>query len=124
VNETTRSQLEDALADESEDAPGPARVFETAEAQRAPAAGKATLSALGSFVAVEAARKLLAGKATKTWRTRSGNPRKSHARMDGETVDLDKKFSNGLNWPGDPAKGADEVAGCECTVEVNPVSDD
>jgi HK97 family phage portal protein len=124
VNEATRKQLEDALADESEDAPGPARVFETAEAQRAPAAGKATLSALGSFVAVEAASKLLAGKATKTWRTRSSNPRKSHARMDGETVDLDEKFSNGLKWPGDPAKGADEVAGCECTVEINPASDD
>jgi HK97 family phage portal protein len=124
VNEATRKQLEDALADESEDAPGPARVFETAEAQRAPAAGKATLSALGSFVAVEAASKLLAGKATKTWRTRSSNPRKSHARMDGETVDLDEKFSNGLKWPGDPAKGADEVAGCECTVEITPASDD
>jgi HK97 family phage portal protein len=123
VNEATRTQLEDALADESEDAPGPAHVFDTAEAQRAPAAGKATLSALGSFVAVEAARKLLGGKATKTWRTNSSNSRKSHARMDGETVDLDEKFSNGLNWPGDPAKGADEVAGCECTVEVNPVDD-
>jgi HK97 family phage portal protein len=124
VNEATRTELEDALADESEDAPGPARVFENAEAQRAPAAGKATLSALGSFVAVEAARKLLGGKATKTWRTNSSNSRKSHARMNGETVDLDDKFSNGLNWPGDPAKGADEVAGCECTVEVNPVNTD
>lgn len=123
VNSATRDLLEDALADESEDAPGPERVFDNAEAQRAPAAGKATLSALGSFVAVEAARKLLGGKATKTWRTNSSNSRKSHARMDGETVDLDKKFSNGLNWPGDPGKGPDEVAGCECTVEVNPVDD-
>jgi hypothetical protein len=78
---------------------------------------------LASFVAVEAATKLLAGKATKTWRTNSSNSRKSHARMDGETVDLDAKFSNGLKWPGDPAKGADEVAGCECTVEVTPSDD-
>ena len=124
VNDATRKQLEDALADESEDAPGPGRVFETAEAQRAPAAGKATLTALASFVAVEAASKLLAGKATKTWRTNSTNSRKTHARMDGETVDLDAKFSNGLKWPGDPAKGADEVAGCECTVEITPASDD
>jgi HK97 family phage portal protein len=121
VNEATRDLLDQAL-EESE--PEPARVFDAAEAQRAPAAGKATLSALGSFVAVEAARKLLGGKATKTWRTNSSNSRKSHSRMDGETVDLDKKFSNGLNWPGDPAKGADEVAGCECTVEVTPASDD
>lgn len=124
VNEATRTQLAAALADESEDAPDPVSVFENAEAQRAPAAGRATVSALASFVAVEAARKLLGGKATKTWRTNSTNSRKTHARMDGETVALDRKFSNGLNWPGDPAKGADEVAGCECSVEVNPVDDD
>jgi len=124
VNDTTRDQLETALADDSEDGPEPATVFDTAEAQRAPAAGKSTLAALGSFVAVEVAHKLLGGKATKTWRTNSSNSRKSHARMDGETVAVDAKFSNGLKWPGDPAKGPDEVAGCECNVEINPATDD
>jgi HK97 family phage portal protein len=120
VNETTRVQLDEALADESEDAPGPAVVFDNAEAQRAEASGKSTFTALASFVAVEAGRKLL-GDANKTWVTNSGNSRKSHARLDGETVRINERFSNGLNWPGDPSKGADEVAGCMCGVIVEPL---
>jgi HK97 family phage portal protein len=123
VNETTREQLETVLADESEDAPEPAVVFDTAEAQRAEASGSSSFSALTSFITLEVGRQVL-GDGWKTWRTNSGNSRRSHARMDGERVRLKEKFSNGLDWPGDPAKGPDEVAGCRCSVEVTPLEED
>ena len=67
------------------------------------------------FAVTEAARQNGGKKATKTWVVTSGNPRDSHAAMDGETVPVDGTFSNGLDWPGgfgDP----DEVAGCQCEV--------
>lgn len=55
-------------------------------------------------------------KVTKTWHT-GDNPRPSHAAMDGETVDYDDTFSNGLRWPHDFGE-ADEVAGCNCWCSV------
>ncbi|AYN56822.1 portal protein [Arthrobacter phage Andrew] len=119
VNDATREQLEAAIADDSEDAPGPASVFEAAAAQRSGSAGHALAATVGAFALTEAGRQLARDRAVKTWRTTSSNSRKSHARMDGETVPIDSKFSNGLDWPGDPVKGPDEVAGCECTVDVS-----
>ena len=56
-------------------------------------------------------------KATKTWIT-GPNPRPSHAAMNGVTVPIDEKFPNGLMWPADPAGDADEVAGCNCELEL------
>ena len=55
-------------------------------------------------------------RVTKTWHT-GDNPRESHAAMDGETVDYDDTFSNGLRWPHDYGP-ADEVAGCNCWCSV------
>jgi hypothetical protein len=54
---------------------------------------------------------------TKTWVTGS-RPRETHAAMNGETVDIDELFSNGMDWPGDIAGGVDEVAGCNCSVTI------
>lgn len=54
------------------------------------------------------------GLTTKTWQTTSGNPRPSHAWINGETVGIDGVFSNNARWPGDWRAGADEVAGCQC----------
>lgn len=42
--------------------------------------------------------------------------RDSHARVDGEIRELDKKFSNGLMFPGDPSGGAGEVVNCRCAL--------
>ena len=59
-----------------------------------------------------------AGARSKTWRTNSGNPRSSHASVDGETVSLGQTFSNGLRWPGDRSGGSiEETAGCECSLQ-------
>lgn len=42
--------------------------------------------------------------------------RDSHASVDGEIRELDKHFSNGLMFPGDPSGGAGEVVNCRCAL--------
>ena len=42
--------------------------------------------------------------------------RDSHAALDGERVGLDEEFSNGLQYPGDPAGDPSEVWNCRCTI--------
>lgn len=42
--------------------------------------------------------------------------RHTHRRLDGETVSMDERFSNGLHYPGDPYGEAGEVYNCRCTL--------
>lgn len=42
--------------------------------------------------------------------------RSSHASLDGESVPVDKKFSNGLMFPADPEGKPAEVYNCRCTL--------
>lgn len=42
--------------------------------------------------------------------------RGSHRHLDGEAVELDAEFSNGLRYPGDPDGPASEVYNCRCTL--------
>src|SRR5690606_30362712 len=114
INANTRLDIERALAEP--DAQESIRhVFELALTVRAlQLAGDAVRGAT-SFGAHEGAR--AGGLKTKTWRVNSGNPRPEHAAMDGETVGLDDLFSNGMKWPHDSAGGAENNAGCECSVE-------
>lgn len=42
--------------------------------------------------------------------------RRSHQKLDGEVVDLDKPFSNGLMHPGDPKGEAKDIINCRCTM--------
>jgi len=113
INEATKGQLDEAIADPDGD---PETVFENAQSQRALEIAATAVTFASGFGVVEAAKQNGAG--TKTWRTTSSNPRSSHARLNGETVPLDDDFSNGLKWPGsigDPA----ETAGCKCAVDIN-----
>lgn len=56
-------------------------------------------------------------KLKKEWRaTPDGRTRHSHAMLDGEKVDQDKKFSNGCRFPGDPQGPPWEVYNCRCTL--------
>lgn len=48
--------------------------------------------------------------------TNDGRTRHSHARLDGAIVDQDKKFDNGLMYPGDPRGRPEEVWNCRCSV--------
>lgn len=50
--------------------------------------------------------------------TKDDRTRRSHRRMDGETVDWDKPFSNGLMYPGDPSGPGAEVYQCRCTMRT------
>ena len=48
--------------------------------------------------------------------TNDSRTRHSHAALDGAIVDQDKKFDNGLMYPGDPSGRPEEVWNCRCTV--------
>ncbi len=48
--------------------------------------------------------------------TLDGATRESHVAVDGEIREVDKPFSNGLMYPGDPAGGAAEVINCRCAL--------
>lgn len=56
-------------------------------------------------------------KCRKEWMaTLDGRTRHSHAMLDGEVVDNNKKFSNGCRFPGDPNGPASEIYNCRCTL--------
>ena len=124
LNATTYAQLKEAVAKAEDGAP--AHVFDELEGARGDQAAITLHSTLAAFAGVEAAKQVgrrASRKATKTWVVTSGHPRAAHARMDGQTVPVDQKFSNGAHWPGDPVLGADGVAGCLCGVEVEVLDD-
>lgn len=56
-------------------------------------------------------------KVYKVWRTGS-NPRPEHARMNGEKVLLNDKFSNGADWVHDDILGPSGTCNCNCKIEV------
>lgn len=56
-------------------------------------------------------------KVKKTWlATLDSRTRDSHQKMDGETVDVEAKFSNGLMHPGDLNGAPGEIWNCRCTM--------
>jgi len=53
----------------------------------------------------------------KEWLTTiDGREREWHAAINGEVVDIDKPFSNGLMFPGDASGPAEEVVNCRCVL--------
>lgn len=122
INRTTLRQLQAAIGDDlDEDAikSDPAGVFDVAETSRAESSGVSFATAVAGWAVLEACRQAAPSATTKTWVVTSGNPRPSHAMLDGETVSYDDTFSNGASWPGDTgALDVDEVAGCTCEVEI------
>ena len=111
INQTTKDKLDalDDLADAG-------AVFEQASEVRAPEAAYVLAGFAAGFGTVESGRQT--GGVSKTWVVNSGNPRPSHAAMDGETVPIDEDFSNAMKWPG-AGSDVDEVAGCQCSVIIN-----
>lgn len=119
MNEATRAALEERLSGAESDTDAVDEYFDGVGAQRAQNAGLATAAALAGFASVEAGRQAGGRGAQKMWSVSSGNPRESHAAMNGEIVGIDELFSNGMKWPGaigDP----DEVAGCQCSLDIIP----
>jgi hypothetical protein len=112
VNLTTKQQLE-----ASDD---PTAVFAMAEESRAAGIATHAATSFAGFASVEAGKRAAETNGShprKTWVT-GQNPRAAHAAMNGQTVDLEKPFSNGMQWPGD-GHDADDVANCNCTVNIS-----
>ncbi|WP_116051688.1 phage portal protein [Amycolatopsis palatopharyngis] len=91
-----------------------AHVFEIAATSRAAELATSLATQSSGFGAVDTAKR--AGLGTKTWVTSSGDPRSAHARLNGETVSVKEKFSNGARWPGDSSLPDDERINCKCSV--------
>lgn len=54
----------------------------------------------------------------KVWlATHDERVRESHAEIDGEEAEIDKAFSNGLMYPGDPSGDPSEVWNCRCSMK-------
>lgn len=122
VNAVTLRELTEVIEAGTDDdgARAPSDVFEVAENSRSITGGTALATAVVGWSALEAIRQCAPRRgATKTWSVNSGNPRPSHAAMDGETVAYSEPFSNGAMWPGDTdALDAEEVANCQCSVII------
>ena len=115
VNETTAEQLRAAREAGGTEAMG--HVFDVAEESRAKQSGMTAAAAFVGFGMVEAARQTRPA-ARKRWKVNSGKPRASHRALNGETVPIDAKFSNGLEWPGGLRAAPGEVANCRCSVVI------
>lgn len=119
MNETTLGQVADALAGDDDDVdPRDAvgHVFDVAEDSRASLAGVTAFTTFAGFAVMEAARQSRP-RARKRWIVTSGDPRASHAAMNGEEVGIDDEFSNGLKWPGSYGD-AEEIANCRCEIAI------
>jgi uncharacterized protein with gpF-like domain len=56
----------------------------------------------------------------KVWiATPDARTRKTHAEIDGEEIDINDQFSNGLEYPGDPHGDASEVYNCRCSMRTH-----
>lgn len=119
INAKTRDDIEARLETMSDDETAVEKateVFDIAEGSRAEGLAFGAVTTVSGFASQEAGKQV--GASTKTWVVNSGNPRSTHAKLDGETVPIAETFSNGLLWPGDPAGDADELAGCQCSIDI------
>lgn len=115
INASTRSKLEAAKETDDRDA-AIATVLAALQASDAAMYAVSMVTSIAGFAARDAAVK--SGAAAKIWRTNSTNPRSLHKRMNGQSVPVGAKFSNGMDYPGDFDGGADEVAGCKCSLTI------
>lgn len=122
TNELTQKRLISAIEEReagNEEAE-PKNVFVEQE-NRASSLGIAFATACATFAIREAVSQSNKpqSEVTKTWIVTSGNPRASHASMDGETVPFNEAFSNGAMFPHDSSLDAEESCYCQCIVEID-----
>lgn len=127
INSRTLAKLQEAIeqALESEEETDPheaaAHEFDNREGPEAALLG-ASIAKWASGWSAEEATRQGAGQGIKRnvykeWQT-GPKARDSHAAMNGETVPIDERFSNGADWPGDDSLSPDESCGCNCTTKV------
>ncbi|MCF0174240.1 MAG: phage portal protein [Bacteroidales bacterium] len=131
INESTKRKLETALeniAIEEQNPEGnaealeqPSDVFDKRISANAATIGGSLANFATGWAMLEAGRQAKKQGNTKNiqkqWVT-GANPRQSHAAMDGQTVPIDSRFSNGVDWPGDDSIGPEESCGCNCTTDI------
>lgn len=117
INDKTYDDLEQAMNDDETE---PADVYEHRD-DYAEVNGRSLANTVAFWSLIEACHQAenqgVEAKMQKRWLT-GPNPRPSHAAMNGQTVGIDEKFSNGADWPGDDNLSADETCGCNCRTEV------
>ena len=109
ANGVSQSELKKSILSEMDASPARAKLIARQET--------ATALATGQFDMMRAA-----GAKTKTWHHRQQrNPRDgtngkpNHVAMEGETVPMDAKFSNGLRYPRDPEdRRPEQLINCRC----------
>ena len=73
----------------------------------------------GRLTSMKAAKDLGIDLEKEWMATLDSHTRDSHADIDGERVPVDSKFSNGLEYPGEPGGMPAEVYNCRCTMVSN-----
>lgn len=112
---------------ESEEPKTPKEVYEKRSSFEAPLIAGALAYGAYKFATKEAVDqaqyqgKMERTKVYKTWIT-GPNPRDGHARMNGEKVLLNDKFSNGADWVRDDILGPGGTCNCNCSIEVEFIS--
>jgi SPP1 gp7 family putative phage head morphogenesis protein len=122
INETTKKSLQETISEgirQGEGQPELANrvtaVFDVAKGSRARLIARTETHnsvGAGTFETYKAA-----GLTQKEWlSTSDARTRDSHVRINREVVDINKKFSNGLKYPGDGNGPPEEVCNCRCTL--------
>lgn len=114
INDATEARLAAALSAEDPDAET-ANLFDSLGKAMAIVYAVSAVTSVGEFARAEAAQ--ANDRSTKTWLTTSGNPRGTHAALEGETVAASETFSNGAFFPGDPSLPDEERANCQCIAD-------
>jgi len=120
INFTTKKKLDEVLEREHEEE-DIKHIYEVREGADAKRLGLSIATVSACWAIGEACNQAkdqgFIATIYKTWVT-GENPRPDHAAMAGETVDIDSRFSNGADWPGDDILGPDGTCGCNCTTEI------
>jgi hypothetical protein len=118
VNLATQERIANSLRDAADDDDllmAMDDLFDEMTDGKVVSAGYSIAASVANFARVESAG--ANGRRMKTWIVTSGNPRSTHAKMDGESVPVSEDFSNGAPWPGHPSLDAEETANCQCIVD-------
>lgn len=122
INETTLGTLKEQFAESLANAEGREalirrieQTYENINKARAALIARTEVHNSTQYGTMEGYRQ--AGLTTKVWvAVLDRSTRDSHARIDGQERPLDRPFSNGLMFPGDPNGPAEEVINCRCVI--------
>jgi hypothetical protein len=117
INFRTKEYLADAIVDPSGDEIN--ELFTSKAERRANVLGIARASNVINFARHEAAAQIWGDTGRdirKRWHIT--DPTSRHKDLEGETLELDRPFSNGLRFPGEASQDNDESIGCKCVLAL------